>query len=94
MSKSIHCCADMHEALATENSALRFVPKFREYGIAVVDGGSSFIEIHYCPWCGKRLPESLRSTWFQRLEEEGVDPFGDDVPERYLDGRWYDWSMS
>ena len=26
------------------------------YGIIVHDGGSSVIEIAYCPWCGTRLP--------------------------------------
>jgi len=25
-------------------------------GIIVHDGGSSAIEIAYCPWCGKKLP--------------------------------------
>jgi predicted RNA-binding Zn-ribbon protein involved in translation (DUF1610 family) len=25
------------------------------YGIPVRDGGSSFIQIKRCPWCGKRL---------------------------------------
>jgi hypothetical protein len=26
------------------------------YGIIVRDGGSSVVEIAFCPWCGKRLP--------------------------------------
>jgi hypothetical protein len=25
------------------------------YGLIVNDGGSSFIEISFCPWCGARL---------------------------------------
>jgi hypothetical protein len=31
-----------------------------EYGIIIHDGGSSFIRIGYCPWCGAKLPESGR----------------------------------
>ena len=27
------------------------------YGIIVHDGGSSLIEISFCPWCGEKLPE-------------------------------------
>ena len=31
-----------------------------EYGIIIHDGGSSFIVISFCPWCGTKLPESRR----------------------------------
>ena len=27
------------------------------YGLIVHDGGSSVIEIRFCPWCGAPLPE-------------------------------------
>jgi hypothetical protein len=27
------------------------------YGIIVHDGGSSFINIGFCPWCGTKLPD-------------------------------------
>jgi hypothetical protein len=26
------------------------------YGLPIHDGGSSYIEIRFCPWCGSRLP--------------------------------------
>ncbi|WP_460304199.1 DUF6980 family protein [Actinocorallia aurea] len=29
-----------------------------EYGLIIHDGGSSYIEIAFCPWCGRRLRES------------------------------------
>ena len=35
-----------------------FVPKFNEFGLPVHDGGSSYVIIEYCPWCGRKLPES------------------------------------
>lgn len=40
------------------------VKRFDEYGIKIWDGGSSFIQIEFCPWCGERLPESKRDQWF------------------------------
>ena len=27
-----------------------------EFGIRIHDGGSSFVSIRYCPWCGAQLP--------------------------------------
>lgn len=27
----------------------------KEFGIPIHDGGSSYIKINYCPWCGKSL---------------------------------------
>src|SRR5262245_23164259 len=34
--------------------------KHNEYGIIIHDGGTSYVLILYCPWCGTKLPESLR----------------------------------
>ena len=30
------------------------------YGIYIHDGGSSLVEIHFCPWCGSKLPTPPR----------------------------------
>ena len=27
----------------------------KSYGLIIHDGGSSSIQFHFCPWCGKRL---------------------------------------
>ncbi|WP_211290371.1 DUF6980 family protein [Flavobacterium croceum] len=29
--------------------------KNKEFGIIIHDGGTSFIKIKFCPWCGKKL---------------------------------------
>jgi hypothetical protein len=63
--------------------------KFDEYGIKIMDGGSSSIEINYCPWCGERLPNSRRDEWFDILEKLGIDPWGGDVPEIFRTDEWY-----
>jgi hypothetical protein len=65
------CCAAMAEHI-TDNT-IKYYPKFREYGIPIIDGGTSFIEILYCPWCGQQLPCSLRGRWFDLLDEMGIE---------------------
>ena len=62
-----HCCDQMTDRLADGETAIKYIPKFREYGIPVLDGGSSVIEIAHCPWCGSPLPGSLRDTWFDTV---------------------------
>jgi hypothetical protein len=64
----------MGQYLLEGDVAIRYSPVFREYGILVFDGGSSEIELRFCPWCGKRLPVSLRDKWFQVLHSLGYDP--------------------
>lgn len=93
MSTSLsYCCEKMGNAVTGGEIPIVFSRKFREYGIRVLDGGSSFLEIHFCPWCGAALPNSLRDEWFDSLEKLGIDdPFADErlIPTRYLDESWY-----
>ncbi|GLW11603.1 hypothetical protein Misp01_67310 [Microtetraspora sp. NBRC 13810] len=70
------------------DALIHFAERFVEYGLIVHDGGSSSITISFCPWCGTRLPESQRDRWFDALEALGVDPWNDDIPAEYQDGRW------
>jgi len=79
----------MRLAVEEGEVAIRFVKKFREYGILILDGGSSKLRISFCPWCGKKLPESLRDRWFDEMDALGLDPDADDLPEKFTDERWY-----
>jgi len=47
------------------------------------------LRITFCPWCGQKLPDSLREDWFDRLEQLGVDPYSAKIPEEFTDERWY-----
>lgn len=100
-----HCCRDMNNKVLDlnngdedlkkdENRVILFSSAFREYGIPVMDGkvySSSYILIEYCPWCGKRLPESKRYEWFEVLEKLGYDsPFEQDIPEKFKTSEWYE----
>ncbi len=79
----------MRNAIDSNESSIVFVPKFREYGIKIIDGGSSYLEINFCPWCGSRLPDSLRDEWFDRLERLNIDPAVNKIPEDFLNDFWY-----
>jgi len=63
---------------------------FDEYGLIVHDGGTSYLLVEYCPWCGRRLPESKRDRWFDELERLGIkNPSLDDAQEPYASDAWY-----
>lgn len=43
----------------------------RDNGIRVLDGGSGFIVIEHCPWCGKAFPVHSAMSGSERLNPEG-----------------------
>ncbi|MCY8235342.1 DUF6980 family protein [Priestia endophytica] len=61
-----HCCDDMeyhanfkcdiHKTpFECPDHLILFDDKHNDYGLIVHDGGSSTIEMYFCPWCGKKL---------------------------------------
>ena len=61
-----HCCENMrlHSELDCDvhddpvecaDCLVLYYSGSREYGIPVRDGGSSYVVIQYCPWCGTNL---------------------------------------
>ncbi|MEV0305750.1 hypothetical protein AB0I13_32730 [Streptomyces prasinus] len=89
MTNRVNVCCDQHDnPFACPDALVDFSPRFQEYGLIIHDGGTSSITIDFCPWCGRRLPESLRDRWFDELERRGIDPWGDEVPAEFQDGRW------
>jgi uncharacterized protein DUF6980 len=49
------CCEQMRTAVESEEIPIDYTPKFREFGVRVLDGGASSILLNVCPWCGMRL---------------------------------------
>lgn len=60
------CCPDMAVALRWKceqhstpadcpDCLVQFYKSTSTYGMPVHDGGSSFVPIRYCPWCGTDL---------------------------------------
>ncbi|MFC9339754.1 DUF6980 family protein [Streptomyces sp. NPDC057020] len=94
-----HCCETMNRLVDVEcdqhedpfdcpDTLIGFSAKFQEYGLLIHDGGTSSITVEFCPWCGRRLPESQRDRWFDELERRGIDPWEDEVPAEFQDERW------
>jgi hypothetical protein len=84
-----HLCEGKARVLADPNILLVYDDKLREYGIPVQDGGSSMIVIEFCPFCGAKLPGSLRDEWFDRLELLGLDPGSPELPLDMRSGAWW-----
>jgi hypothetical protein len=96
-----HCCENMQRQVEFScaqhpspydcpDALVSYSPKFNEYGLVVHDGGTSSVAISFCPWCGSKLPASLRDRWFSELEVLGFDdPATQDIPEKYKSEGWY-----
>ena len=86
------CCENMEYYLnLIDLDLVHYSEVFDEYGIPChEDGGHSSVRIKYCPWCGKRLPESKRDEWFDRLEKLGFDDplFDENIPIEYKTSKW------
>jgi uncharacterized protein DUF6980 len=61
-----HCCDSMNywatfvcdqhpNPFECPDSLVIFDEAKRAYGLIVHDGGSSYIAIQFCPWCGSKL---------------------------------------
>jgi hypothetical protein len=68
-----HCCDEMAEAVTwmcaqhtdrfeCPDALVHYSPQTGDYGIIIHDGGTSFVQIHFCPWCGTKLGAPSRDT--------------------------------
>lgn len=89
MSQDDYCCDKMKVGVEDPDIPITYTPKFREFGVRVLDGGNSALGIAFCPWCGEKLPSSLRDAWFDELERRGIDPAGSEIPAEFSDDQWY-----
>lgn len=73
----------------TQNTLI-FIPKFREIGIPLTS--ESLLLVTNCPFCGSKLPESLRDQWFEKMVEIFGDSWNpeDGVPAEFEDQIWWD----
>jgi hypothetical protein len=84
-----HRCAEHPDPYDCPDHLARYVPNLDEYGLIVHDGGASYVEIAYCPWCGTRLPRSKRERWWAEMERLGIDPWTETPPPPYQSDAWY-----
>jgi hypothetical protein len=85
-----HTCDEHSDAFDCPDSLILYESRFDEYGIIIHDGGTSYVTIAFCPFCGTKLPESKRDLWFDTLEAMGVsDPLEGGVPEEFKTDEWF-----
>jgi hypothetical protein len=84
-----HLCEGMGRALADLDIPVVYNDKLREHSILIQDGGSSVALIEFCPFCGAKLPDSLRNEWFDRLEQLGLEPDSPELPAGMSSGAWW-----
>lgn len=63
--------------------------KFREYSIVYSNEAYGYQLMEFCPFCGARLPPSLRIEWYDRVETLGLDPRSPGIPPSLRDDRWW-----
>ncbi len=75
-----HCCLAMGKQIAHRcdkhpdpfdcpDNLIHFAEVDGNYGIIIHDGGSSFVTIEFCPWCGRKLRGDSVSN---PIDNEGV----------------------
>lgn len=88
-----HICPGMAHALGEDDIPVRYSPKWREWAIQFRSEPNAVVLIEFCPWCGEKLPASLRDAWFDRLEELGIlSPHDPSIPAQMLSDEW--WMIS
>jgi hypothetical protein len=87
--ESLHLCEGLVRAVADPDIPMAYNDMFRESGIFVQDGGSSVMVIEFCPFCGVKLPDSLRDEWFDRLDQLGLEPDSPELPLDMRSGAWW-----
>jgi hypothetical protein len=83
-----HACEDMVRAVLGEHPIVRYLAKYREYGLPYPDG-HTYQLLRFCPWCGTRLPDSLGEEWFDRIEELGMEPEDERLPASMRSDEWW-----
>jgi hypothetical protein len=61
MNETVEYICEAHKSpFDCPDNLIYYSSKFNEYGLIIHDGGSSFIVISFCPFCGTKLPDSKR----------------------------------
>jgi hypothetical protein len=83
-----HACPQIVAAIADSRVPLTYLPRVREYGLDL-EGGVAIQEIYFCPFCGTKLPGSLRDAWFERLDELALEPEAPQLPIELQSDAWW-----
>lgn len=90
------CCETLVLNLKEKRTYISYNEVFRETYLNRSDTKNVISIIWFCPWCGNKLPKSLRNEWFDILEKEyGIETdIGEwrkrkDIPEEFKSNKWW-----
>ena len=83
------CCNEMKLSLKDTRDNIGYNFIFREFYIQT-KRKTIILDIVFCPWCGVKLPQSLRSNFFNIIFDE-LDLDGSDDPSLPLEFRTDEW---
>lgn len=83
------CCRKMVFFLDEGKVQIRYLPRFREHGIRLRSGAIQLI--CFCPWCGRRLPKSLRERYCDLLNQMGIEDifYLRKIPSEFKSDEWW-----
>jgi hypothetical protein len=84
-----HGCQELARAVEDDALPVTYLPKFREYGIRYLDGGTSFHVMSFCPFDGQALPSSTRDAYVDVLAELALEPGDPGIPAEFTDDSWW-----
>ncbi|WP_420843170.1 DUF6980 family protein [Cryptosporangium phraense] len=82
-------CDQLGPAVLNPDVPLTYSAAVREVTLAIRDGGTSGIEVRYCPWCGVSLPISLREVWIEEILGMGFQPESATLPAEFRSEDWW-----
>ena len=82
-----HDCETMADQVVDPASLITYWSAQREFGVHYVRS-NAISGFEHCPYCGGKLPASLRLLRFEELRRIGLEPY-DELPEEYGDDRWW-----
>ncbi|HLC07435.1 MAG TPA: hypothetical protein VJJ26_04580 [Candidatus Babeliales bacterium] len=88
-----YCCGALDYQIESAYCPIQYSKRWREYSIRDFKSTSISVMV-FCPNCATEFPTSLRTEWFDILEQEyGLeDPTDDDkkkVPKEFLTEDWW-----
>ena len=90
------CCETLVLNLKEKRTYIGYNEVFREIYLNRSDTRSVITVIFFCPWCGSKLPNSLRDKFFDTLEKEynietdiGEYKERKDIPAEFKGGEWW-----
>ncbi len=101
LNSSNFCCEDMRRNLEYRcikhgdniwdcpDNLICYSDSFDEFGIIIHDGGTSYIRILFCPFCGKKLPTSKRDLFFKILENLKLEWDDEKLPPEFKTDEWW-----